>query len=117
VRADLSDPEQRYSFEREAEHLWILGETELALERLSARISPVPRDNLRRWRLWLPRVDGMFGPDNPDTLVARGNIAYSRRCFPIRSACSAPITRIRSRPGATSPTGPARAEMPRRPCG
>jgi len=86
-RADLSDPEQRYSFEREAEHLWVLGETKLALERLSARLSPVPRDNLRRWRLWLPRVEDIFGPDNPETLAARGNIAYwTGQCGDAREA-------------------------------
>jgi hypothetical protein len=72
---DLSDPEQRYAFEREAEHLWALGETDKVLESLSARYSPLPRDNLRHWRLWLPRVKAKFGPDHPDTLTTRGNIA------------------------------------------
>ena len=157
--AELSDPEQRYAFEREAEHLWALGETESALESLSARTSPVPRDNLRRWRPWLSRVEETFGPDHPDTLTTRGNIAFwtgqcgdnrealrlfqallpdhervlgpdhpdtlttrsniaawtgecgdareALRLFqallPDRSGCSAPITRIRSGPAATSP--------------
>jgi Tetratricopeptide repeat/NACHT domain len=74
--ADLSDPGQRYAFEREADHLWILGETDKALERLLARSSPVPRDNLRRWRLWLPRVEAAFGRDHPLTLTTRGHIAF-----------------------------------------
>ncbi len=74
-RAELSDPEQRYAFEREAEHLWALGETESALESLSARTSPVPRDNLRRWQPWFPRAKQTFGPDHPDTLRTRSNIA------------------------------------------
>jgi hypothetical protein len=75
-RAELSDPEQSYAFEREAEHLWALGETESAFESLSARTSPVPRDNLRRWQPWLPRAKQTFGPDHPATLKTRHNIAF-----------------------------------------
>jgi Tetratricopeptide repeat/Caspase domain len=75
-RTDSSDPGQRYAFEREAEHLWALGKTDKALESLSTRFSPLPRDNLRRWQLWLPRVQATFGPDHPDTLTARYNVAH-----------------------------------------
>ena len=85
--AELSDPEQRYAFEREAEHLWALGETETALESLAARTSPVPRDNLRRWRPWLSRVEETFGPDHPDTLTTRDNIAvWTGECGDNREA-------------------------------
>src|SRR5262249_56046263 len=44
---ELNDPIQRYAFEREAEHLWALGETNRALKALSARTVAAPRDNLR----------------------------------------------------------------------
>jgi hypothetical protein len=57
---DMSAPAPRYAFEREAEHLWVLGKTELAVERLSARSSPLPRDNLRRWRTWLARSSAVI---------------------------------------------------------
>jgi hypothetical protein len=75
VPVDLSNPSQHYAFEREAEHLWALGETESAVKRLSARTSPAPRDNLRRSRLWLSRVEEAFGPDHLNTLWIRDNIA------------------------------------------
>src|SRR6266550_4568897 len=55
-----SDAGQRYAFEREADHLWTLGETDKARESLWARTSPVPRDNLRRWRPWLPQIEATF---------------------------------------------------------
>ena len=73
---DLSDPILRYAFEREVEHLWALGETARALQVLSARTAPAPRDNLRRWRLWHPRVENRYGADHPDTLTTRGRIAF-----------------------------------------
>ncbi len=72
---DFNSPARRYAFEREAEHRWVLGETELALQSLSTRRSAVPPENLRRWRAWLPKVNDAFGPDHPDTLTTRGHIA------------------------------------------
>jgi hypothetical protein len=107
--AELSDPEQRYAFEREAEHLWVLGEAESAVKRLEARTSPVPRDNLRRFQSWLSRVNETFGPDHRLTLSTRYDIASdtgecgdsrealrrSKRCLPITSECSARMMRIR----------------------
>jgi NACHT domain/Tetratricopeptide repeat len=73
---DLNDPIQRYAFEREAEHLWALGETDRAVQSLSARTTAAPRDNLRRWRLWGPRVESRFAADHPSTLTTRANIAW-----------------------------------------
>jgi hypothetical protein len=72
---DPADAVQRYAFEREAEHLWTLGETHKAGISIGARTHPVPRDNLRRWRLWGPRFEAAFGPDHDDVLAMRGNIA------------------------------------------
>jgi NACHT domain/Tetratricopeptide repeat/Caspase domain len=74
---DVSDAVQRYAFEREAEHLWILGQADNALASLSARTSPIPRDNLRRWQLWLMRLENVLGKDHPVTLIVRANIALS----------------------------------------
>ncbi|WP_052494251.1 tetratricopeptide repeat-containing protein [Nitrosospira sp. NpAV] len=74
---DLNNAIQRYAFEREAEHLWILKEADNALTSLLARTSPIPRDNLRRWRLWLMRVETAVGTDHPVTLAMRNNIAHS----------------------------------------
>ncbi|SEK65570.1 tetratricopeptide repeat protein [Nitrosovibrio tenuis] len=73
---DLTDAVQRYAFEREAEHLWTLGDVDRALASLSARTSPVPRDNLRRWQLWLLRVEAQFGSDHAITFTIRNNIAH-----------------------------------------
>ncbi|PTR09165.1 tetratricopeptide repeat protein [Nitrosospira sp. Nsp5] len=73
---DLNNAIQRYAFEREAEHLWTLGEADSAWASLSARTSPIPRDNLRRWRLWLMRVEAVVGSDHPVTFIVRNNIAH-----------------------------------------
>jgi hypothetical protein len=72
---NLDSPVQRYAFEREAEHLWAVGEAENALERLSETVSPVPRDNLRRWAMWEQRVELEFGVNHQFTLATRGNYA------------------------------------------
>jgi hypothetical protein len=85
--ADLNDSIQRYAFEREAEHLWALGMTDQALGTLSARTAAAPRDNLRRWRLWEPRVKSRFGADHSNTLTTRSNIAsWTGRCGDAREA-------------------------------
>ncbi len=73
---NLTDSVQRYAFEREAEHLWKLGAIDKALISLSARTSPVPRDNLRRWQLWLLRVEARFGAAQAITFTIRNNIAH-----------------------------------------
>jgi hypothetical protein len=84
---NLEDPIQRYAFEREAEHLWAIGETEKALERLSATVSPVPRDNLRRWATWEQRVEEEFGASHHFTLATRGNFArWTGECGDPREA-------------------------------
>jgi NACHT domain len=83
----MDDAVQRYAFEREIEHLWTLGETFQAVESLSTRTSPVPRDNLRRWELWAPRVAATFGLDHPATLKTRNKIAFwTGKCGDAREA-------------------------------
>ena len=73
--ADLNDPIERHAFEREAEHLWAVGDINRALDSLTERTAAVPRDNLRRWRVWGPRVESRFGANHANTLTARAYIA------------------------------------------
>ena len=75
-QAGISDPIQRYAFEREAEHLWALGDTDATLRCLSERKAAVPRDNQRRWRFWGPRIESHLGADHPGTLTTRKWIHY-----------------------------------------
>ena len=85
--ADITDPLQRYAFEREAEHLWALGETERAVRSLEARTAAIPRDNLRRWRPWAQRVNATLGADHSDKLTTRSNIAHwTGQCGEARAA-------------------------------
>src|SRR4030095_15253979 len=76
AQVDMDDPVQRYAFEREAEHLWLMDDTDKALESLSVRTSVIPRDNLRRWLPWVSRVEIRLGADHSATLLARSNIAF-----------------------------------------
>jgi hypothetical protein len=66
----------RYATAREAEHLWVMGEHARALKSLEQRELPIPVENLNRWRRWHERVNAAFGPDHPDTLITRNNIAF-----------------------------------------
>jgi hypothetical protein len=87
LSADMTDPIQRYAFEREAEHLWALGDTDAALRCLRETEATVPRDNLRRWRLWWPRLENYLGVDHPNMLGIRGHIAsWTGECGETREA-------------------------------
>ncbi len=79
---DLSDPLQRYAFEKEANHLRAVGDNASALKALKSRLAASPRDNLRRWRSWQEgQVALQIGPDHPDTLTTRSNIAsWTGKC-------------------------------------
>jgi tetratricopeptide (TPR) repeat protein len=74
-QAGMRDPIQRYAFEREAEHLWALGDTDGTLRCLNERKAAAPRDNLRRLISWGPRIENHLGADHPVTLQTRGYIA------------------------------------------
>jgi len=87
VPMDLSNAVERYAFEREADHLWELGEIQRALEALSHRKSQVPNENLQRWRPWRERIEASFGTDHPYTLLTRHNIAaWTGECGDAREA-------------------------------
>ena len=72
---DQDEPLHRYAAAREAEHLWATGRHKPALACLAARESVFPAENLQRWRSWEERVQAILGPDHPDTLTTRNNIA------------------------------------------
>ena len=107
ARHDRSDPLHHYAEAREAEHLWIIADYERALQSVSARQSVIPSDNLRRWRSWYPRAQERLGPDHPDTLATRSNIAQLYRRNRPRPRGAAAV------PGA--PAGPATGARPRPP--
>ena len=72
---DPADPLHRYAAAREAEHLWTLGEYGRMVESLAHRQSVIPAENLKRWQSWKARIESKLGPDHPDTLTTRHNIA------------------------------------------
>jgi hypothetical protein len=69
-------PEQRYAFERHAEHLWALGRCADVVNCLQSRTSNTPSENLNLWAGWLGRCDAKLGKDHADTLHTRSNIAH-----------------------------------------
>ena len=73
---DPADPLHRYAAAREAEHLWTLGEYGRVVESLAYRQSVIPAENLKRWQSWKARIESKLGPDHPDTLTTRNNIAF-----------------------------------------
>ena len=45
------------------------------VESLVHRQSVIPAENLKRWQSWKARIESKLGPDHPDTLTTRNNIA------------------------------------------
>ena len=52
-----------------------LGEYGRVVESLAHRQSVIPAENLKRWQSWKARIESKLGPDHPDTLTTRSNIA------------------------------------------
>jgi tetratricopeptide (TPR) repeat protein len=69
------NPEQVYARASEAEHLWLAGLYEKALQSLDDRPSEVPVENRERWAQWLVRVSGKRGATDPLTLKCRARLA------------------------------------------
>ena len=63
-----------YAKDRLSEHLWAMGRSEAALSALPEL--PTPADNLALWQSWHGRLLQRLGPDHPDTLITRSNVAY-----------------------------------------
>jgi tetratricopeptide (TPR) repeat protein len=76
ARHNATDPLHRYAAAREAEHLWAIEQYERALQSLKQRSSPIPAENLRRWRSWFARVHVELGADHPITLMTHDEVAY-----------------------------------------
>jgi hypothetical protein len=72
---DWKSPLHQYGLAREAEHLWAAGRYDRVVECLEKRELAIPADNLRRWHNWAEHLRTVFGPDHPDALTARYNIA------------------------------------------
>jgi len=60
--------------DRLSEHLWAVGRPDAALSELPEL--PTPADNLALWQSWHERLLQPLGPDHPDTLATRHEIAY-----------------------------------------
>ena len=73
--ATARQPLQEYAERAEPDHLWHAGDPTQALGSVRARPSAVPADNLDRFRRWYDEALRLLGPDHPNTLITRGNIA------------------------------------------
>ena len=72
-RAGPSRSVAAYARDRLSEHLWAVGQPDAALSALPEL--PTPADNLALWQSWHERLLKPLGPDHPDTLATRHNIA------------------------------------------
>ena len=70
-----ADPLHRYAAVREAEHLWAIGKYGQVVACLAQRESAIPIENLKRWQGWKVRIESKLGPDHPESLRTRHNIA------------------------------------------
>ncbi|MDA2910926.1 tetratricopeptide repeat protein, partial [Nitrospiraceae bacterium AH_259_D15_M11_P09] len=66
----------RYAAAAEVSHLWEIGEHSKAVQSLVRREGVVPAENLARWEVWYRRILKTLGPDHPDTLTTRSNLAF-----------------------------------------
>ena len=62
-----------YARNRLSEHLWAIGRSDEALSKLPELTTP--GDNLALWQSWHERLHQKLGPNHPDTLATRSNIA------------------------------------------
>ena len=94
---DRDDPLHHYAFLREADHLWALGDMERTIACLSSREANIPRENLERWRPWLPRLRERFDEDSPTILALRGKVAFwTGLAGDARGRCGCPPTCCRT---------------------
>ncbi|SHN44817.1 Tetratricopeptide repeat-containing protein [Duganella sacchari] len=73
---DKDNQFSRYAFEREAEHLWKIGNVRDVLNCLDKRNSSSPIENLQRWKNWHERIREKFGNENPFALESMAQVAY-----------------------------------------
>ena len=101
------DQLHRYAAAREAEHLWTLGEYGRVVESLAHRQSVIPAENLKRWQSWKARLESKLGPDHPDTLSTRNNIAHWTGLVGDAGGAAA-VHRVAAGPGAGAGPRPPR---------
>jgi hypothetical protein len=71
------DPLHQYAAASEAEHLWAAGRYELAPVAIATRNLGVVAEDFIRWVWWRAHLqERRLGPDHPDTLATRANIAF-----------------------------------------
>lgn len=76
---DPQNPLCQYAAAAEAEQLWALGQYPAAFESLEKRSSPIPAENLARWKSWHQYIERSVDEDTKDMLTTRRNIAYWTR--------------------------------------
>jgi Tetratricopeptide repeat/NACHT domain len=69
------DPLLAYAFDAGPRHRAQAGHFEELVPDLTARRDPIPRINLTRWITWVDPIQQSLGPEHPDTLETRLNIA------------------------------------------
>jgi hypothetical protein len=72
---DPNNPLHNYALRAEPEHLWAGGHTADVINSLARRPLPRAVDEMERWQRWKTRLDDALGPNHPDTLTARANLA------------------------------------------
>lgn len=69
------EPASSYAFDAQASHWWEAGRPDRVVVSLLERTHAIPRVNLARWQQWSKRLEDVLGADEPETLIARANIA------------------------------------------
>jgi len=69
-------PIYAYAFDAQPSHWWEGEHPDRVVATLRRRTDVIPGVNLERWGQWSARLQDALGPDHPDTLTTRGNIAH-----------------------------------------
>jgi hypothetical protein len=76
-RHDRTDPLHRYALHAEAHHRWHASHDSTAvIESLTERSTERAADEQEKWQPWAAILTATRGPEHPDTLTARANLAY-----------------------------------------
>ena len=72
---DPTDPLHRYAQRAEPDHLWGARDSTAVLNSLTRRPLDRARDEQERWQRWVTLIGAHLGPEHPDALAARANLA------------------------------------------
>ncbi|WP_406237313.1 tetratricopeptide repeat protein [Nocardia sp. NBC_01009] len=78
IRTAASEATGRYARTSAVRHLLAIGDSSSAVTLLRTLDTADSADNRQRWATWLPLFIESLGPDHPDTLIARNNLAARR---------------------------------------